>query len=205
MTPAAGRLSIDTSPQERSNRRVSFEHEAGQESPSRQKRQRDDQQRRHQRDDQQRRHQRGDQHEDHQRDERQKHRRQKSPAARQDYYPVGSPGALDRSDGSRVHASEVDIGKLLKEDVVRLKIVETPHAITIGDITYQKQDLADACQCGVADKCWAVAMSSKPWPLKLHACNHHSEPEHASHDSPCHVLSFEQVKTLRALREAAGK
>jgi hypothetical protein len=38
----------------------------------------------------------------------------------------------------------------------------------------------------------------------MNACNHHSEPDHASHDSPCHLLNMEQVKALRSFKEAAG-
>lgn len=133
----------------------------------------------------------------------------KSPkASRQEqqerFYPVGSPGSLEKADGRRRHASEVEIGLLLKEDPPRLTVVETKHTLTINGTAYNKQDLADACSCKPEDKCWAVAMSSKPWPLKLHACNHHSEPDHASHDSPCHLLNMEQVKALRSFKEAAG-
>ena len=120
------------------------------------------------------------------------------------FYPAGSPGSLEKADGRRRHASEVEIGLLLKEDPPRLSVVETKHTLTINGTAYNKQDLADACSCKPEDKCWAVAMSSKPWPLKLHACNHHSEPDHASHDSPCHLLSMEQVKALRSFKEAAG-
>ena len=104
---------------------------------------------------------------------------------------MGSPGSLEHADGRRRHAGEVEIDKLPKVEPVRLKIVEAQRSITIGRTTsiysYQKQGLADACNCQAADKCWAVAMSSKPWPLKLHACNHHTGPEHASHGPPCHL------------------
>ena len=132
----------------------------------------------------------------------------KSPSRDQEqqdrYYPAGSPGSLEKADGRRRHASEVEIGLLLKEDPPRLKIVETQHTLTINGTASSKQDLADACSCKQGDKCWAVAMSRKPWPLRLHACNHHSEPDHASHDSPCHLLNVEQVKALRSSKEAAG-
>ena len=33
------------------------------------------------------------------------------------FYPAGSPGSLEKADGRRRHASEVEIGLLLKEDV----------------------------------------------------------------------------------------
>jgi hypothetical protein len=101
--------------------------------------------------------------------------------------------------------SDVEIGKLLKEDPVRIRIRETENDITIGKVTYQKQDLADAANCGPYDKCWAVGLSNKPWPLKLHLCNHSEEPSHAAHDSPAHLFSKEQVSALRNIREAADK
>ena len=89
--------------------------------------------------------------------------------------PSPSNGRPDRQQSDwkngradKLHPHEVETGKLLKEDPPRLSVVETEHTITIGRTSYQKQDLADACACAPADKCWAVAMSSKPWPLKLH-------------------------------------
>ena len=80
----------------------------------------------------------------------------------QRFYPVGSPGSLDKADSKRRHASEVEIGLLLKEDPPRLSIVETQHTLTINGTAYNKQDLADACSRRPGDTCWAVAMSSKP-------------------------------------------
>ena len=124
--------------------------------------------------------------------------------AQDKYYPAGSPGSLEKADGRKRHLREVEIGLLLKEGPPRLSIVETQHTLTINSTAYIEQDLADACSCSPADKCSAVAMSSKPWPLKLHAYNHHSEPDHASHDPLCHLLNIDQVKALRSSKEAAG-
>ena len=112
--------------------------------------------------------------------------------------------SLEKADGRKCHPSEVEIGMLFKVDPPRLTVVETQHTLTTNGTAYNKQDLADACSCNLADKCWAVAMSSKPWHLKLYACNHHLEPDRASHDSPCHLLNIDQVKALRSFKEVAG-
>ena len=55
-----------------------------------------------------------------------------------------APGRQDRKEF--LQPSDVEIGKLLKEDPPRIRIVETDTDITIGRITYQKQDLADAAR-----------------------------------------------------------
>ena len=69
------------------------------------------------------------------------------------YCPVGSPGSLEKADGKKRHASEVEIGLLLKEDPPRLSIVETRHTLAINGTAYNKQDLTDACSCKPDDKC----------------------------------------------------
>jgi hypothetical protein len=114
------------------------------------------------------------------------------------------PGPAWGSDRKEfLQPSDVEIGKLLTESPPRIKIVETDTDITIGRTTYQKQDLADAADCGPGDKCWAVGLSNKPWPLKLHLCNHSDEPSHAAHDSPAHLFTKAQTSALRSVREAA--
>ena len=115
----------------------------------------------------------------------------------------GLPWEADRKE--LLQPSDVEIGRLLKEDPPRIRIVETANDITIGRVTYQKQDLADAANCGPNDKCWAVGLSNKPWPLNLHLCNHSEEPSHAAHDSPAHLFSKEQTSSLRSVMEAADK
>ena len=119
--------------------------------------------------------------------------------------PVTAWPAWDQDRKEFLQPSDVEIGKLLKENPPRINIVETDTDITIGRITYQKQDLADAADCGPGDKCWAVGLSNKPWPLKLYLCNHSDEPSHAAHDSPAHLFTKAQTSALRSVREAADK
>lgn len=68
-----------------------------------------------------------------------------------------------------------------------------------------KSDLAAACDCGEDDKCWAVPMSIKPWPMKLEACNRHGEPGHESHDSSHHRFTAQQLQKIGQLCVAAKK
>ena len=77
-------------------------------------------------------------------------------------------------------------------------MVETGTHVQIGSgPNVAKQDLADLLGCGPADKCWAMALSSKPWPLKLHLCNHKDEPGHEAWDSDKHTLAGFEAHKIR--------
>ena len=100
---------------------------------------------------------------------------------------------------------EVDIGRLLRQRTTRqgqiiepVKVLETEHTIQIGNgPVVQKQDLADICSCGRDDKCWATALCTKPWPLKLHLCNHAGEPGHENYDSDMHVFTKDEIIQIK--------
>jgi hypothetical protein len=73
--------------------------------------------------------------------------------------------------GKRLEPWDIEIGKTVTEE--RITVIETDTHIQLGggpDIA--KQDLADILGCGRDEKCWSVALSGKPWPFKLHLCNH---------------------------------
>ena len=77
-------------------------------------------------------------------------------------------------------------------------MVETETHIQIGiGPNVAKQDLADLLGCSPADKFWAVALSSKPWPLKLHLCNHKEETHHEAWDSDKHTLAGFEAHKVR--------
>ena len=88
----------------------------------------------------------------------------------------------------------MEIGLTVAED--RVKIVETDTHIQVGlGPNVVKQDLADLIGCAPGDKCWATALSSKPWPMKLQLCNHRDDPAHEAWDADCHSFTpFESRK-----------
>ena len=82
--------------------------------------------------------------------------------------------------------------------------VETATDISVDGVTVPKADLAQSCDCGTEDKCWALAFSTKPWPLKLELCNHAGEPGHEAADSHKHTFSQIQMAKCRTLVKKAG-
>lgn len=62
-----------------------------------------------------------------------------------------------------------------------------------------KLDLAKICGCGINDRCWAVAYSMKPWPLKLELCNRAKHLGHEAYDTDLHTFTAKQTKELHDL------
>jgi hypothetical protein len=89
-------------------------------------------------------------------------------------------------------AGAVVIGNLADKVVFK----DTATHFGIHDLMLEKKALASACDCGVDDKCWAVAMSKKPWPLKLELCNKKGQPGHQAHDSAQHKFTAGELKTI---------
>jgi hypothetical protein len=67
-----------------------------------------------------------------------------------------------------------------------------------------KEELAKLCNCAVDEKCWAVAFSQKPWPLKLELCNHAGEPGHEHYDSNKHAFTTLEFKKITELFNKAA-
>ena len=102
----------------------------------------------------------------------------------------------------------VDIGALTRRDrttgKAKVKVTETSKEISCtGEQAYKldKEEAAEICNCGIKDKCWALVLSTLPWPLKLLMCNHSGEPAHERHDSTKHVFTKEQMLRLREARK----
>ena len=92
---------------------------------------------------------------------------------------------------------DVEIGSTVTDG--RCTIIETETHIKVGaGPNVAKQDLADIIGCGPSDKCWAVALSGKPWPLKLMLCNHKDEPGHDAWDSDKHSLTAFEVSRIHS-------
>jgi hypothetical protein len=83
----------------------------------------------------------------------------------------------------------------------RAHISETATEISAGRVTLKKADLAALIGCGVNDKCWAVAMSRKPWPKKLTCCNHKGKKGHEYYDSAHHVFTAQQMAQVTDLKK----
>ena len=103
---------------------------------------------------------------------------------------------------------KVDIGALIRRDrstgKAKVKVTETSKEISCnGEQAYKldKEEAAKICDCGIKDKCWALVLSTLPWPLKLLMCNHSGEPEHERHDSTKHVFTRDQMFLLREARK----
>ena len=101
----------------------------------------------------------------------------------------------------------VDIGALTRRDrhtgKAKVKVTETSKEISCdGQQAFKldKEEAAKICDCGIKDKCWALVLSTLPWPLKLLMCNHSGEPAHERHDSTKHVFTKEQMLQLREAR-----
>jgi hypothetical protein len=76
---------------------------------------------------------------------------------------------------------------VIGETVDRAHVVETTTTIQVGRLVANKAELAALIGCEPGDRCWAVAMSRKPWPKKLTCCNHAGKPGHEHYDSPQHM------------------
>ena len=119
----------------------------------------------------------------------------------------GSPKVKKTKTGKKwLEPYEVEIGRLTKSDGgggPKVIVTETETTMQVADgPTVSKQDLADICDCGVGDKCWATALCEKPWALKLHMCNHVGEAGHEYYDSDQHVFTKEQILMIRAHKES---
>jgi hypothetical protein len=90
---------------------------------------------------------------------------------------------------------------VIGDAVERAHISETETEISAGRVTLKKADLAALIGCGVKDKCWAVAMSRKPWPMKLTCCNHKGEKGHEYYDSEKHVFTAQQMSQVTDLKK----
>jgi hypothetical protein len=93
----------------------------------------------------------------------------------------------------------VEIGRVSE----KLTYTDNETHFGLHNVVLAKADLALICGCGLNDKCWAVALSTKPWPLKLETCNCVGQPGHEQHDSVKHIFSVQQLKRIAALVEQA--
>ena len=90
---------------------------------------------------------------------------------------------------------DVEIGA----SVNNCRIMETDTHVTVGEVTLSRAALAKICGCGPRDKCWPVAMSLQPWPLKLRLCPSKSKPGHEKYDSPKHLFTTQQITEINKL------
>ena len=104
----------------------------------------------------------------------------------------GGPG----SPRKQTDPWDVEIGLSVTHE--RVVIIETSTHIQLGNgPDVSKQDLAEIVGCGPNDKCWAVALSAKPWPFKLHLCNHKDDEGHESWDSDSHVFTPAIIRRIK--------
>ena len=80
-------------------------------------------------------------------------------------------------------------------------MTETDTHISIGRLKVSKGELGTLIGCAAKDKCWAVAMSRKPWPQKLSCCNHPKEAGHEHYDSPQHTFTAQQMSRITELKK----
>jgi hypothetical protein len=85
---------------------------------------------------------------------------------------------------------------VIGDAVDRAHIIETEDSISAGRLKVKKADLAKLIGCKPEDKCWAVAMSRKPWPKKLTCCNHAGEAGHEHYDSAKHTFTPQEMHRI---------
>ena len=99
---------------------------------------------------------------------------------------------------------QVEIGKLTryKEQEGRAQVIikETPTYVTDGCNMINKAEAANICDCGINDRCWAICLDGRPWPLKLQRCNHPGQMGHIMHNSIKHRFTASQMARLQGLR-----
>jgi hypothetical protein len=126
-------------------------------------------------------------------------RRDRSPRRRSP--PTNPRPPPNSSRGQAEHKQEpweVEIG----ESTDRANVSETPKEITVGRLTVKKAELASLLSVGEDDRCWAVAMSRKPWPKKLTCCNHKGEKGHEHYDSAKHNFTRKEITQVTDFKKA---
>ena len=118
----------------------------------------------------------------------------KQPRAKGAAQPANTPAKAQRFEITTDPAS-VDIGKAGGS----MTFVDTATEFGLGSKKVLKSELAAVCACGINDKCWALAFSSRPWPDKLEFCNCKGQPGHESHKSTKHNFTPMQMLRLRRL------
>jgi hypothetical protein len=91
---------------------------------------------------------------------------------------------------------------VIGEAADRAHVSETGSEITVGRLTVKKSELAALLSCKAEDRCWAVAMSRKPWPKKLTCCNHQGEKGHEHYDSSKHTFTPQEITRVTNFKKA---
>ena len=99
---------------------------------------------------------------------------------------------------------QVEIGKLTryKEQEGRAQVIieETHTYVTDGWNMIHKAEAANICDCGINDRCWAICLDGRPWPLKLQRCNHPGQMGHIMHNSIKHRFTRIQMARIQGVR-----